>query len=59
MIGDIAKLPDGAVDWRFMLACNGAAEPVVTIDDLYDIAEVQDVGRSWADAQQANMEIAG
>lgn len=56
-IGKLATTPDGQCDWRFLKACRGEAEPVITLDDAYDIAEVREVARSWHDATRGNAQL--
>ncbi len=48
----LASLPRGGVDWQLLIA----ARTTLTIDDLLDAIEIDEVQRSWRDAAQANAE---
>lgn len=47
-------LPEGGVDWRLMRAL----QETLSLDDAYDIAEINEVSRSHRDALEANMKRA-
>lgn len=52
MLARLASLPRGGVDWQLLIA----ARTSLTIDDLLDAIEIDEVQRSWRDAAQANAE---
>lgn len=54
LIGNLCHRPEGGVDHALFLA----AQTELTIDDLLDLDEIDEVGRSWRDAAQANLEHA-
>lgn len=55
LIGNLCIRPDGGPDVEmFRQLTHGP----LSIDDAYDLAEIDDVARSWRDAAQANNEHA-
>lgn len=54
LIGQLCMLPEGGVDWRLMRAL----QETLSLDDAYDIAEINEVSRSHRDALEANMKRA-
>lgn len=49
-LGDLCVIPRGGVDWKLWLGFND----YVTLDDMLDLEEISDVGRSWRSAAEAN-----
>lgn len=59
LIGNLASRPEGGVDWALVTACRRRpSRGGITLDELLDLAEIDEVGRSWRDAYQANGELA-
>ena len=52
MIGNLCLLPEGGVDHTLLVAFKSD----YSLDDLLDLEEISQVGRSWRDAAQANTE---
>ena len=52
LIGQLCMLPAGGVDWHLMRAL----QETLSLDDAFDIAEINDVSRSHRDAIEANMQ---
>ena len=59
LIGNLAIKPEGGTDHDFLAKCKRRpTQGGYSLDDLFDALEVDDVGRSWRDAYQANAELA-
>ena len=53
IIGSLCSLPEGGVDVGMYVACTQE----LSIDEVLDLREIDDVSRSWRAAVHANMDV--